>query len=425
MNILFLTAELTDSATGYCAKLVAEELAKRGHIVHIVSAYSEEKESVECDGHLFVHEILGRRVKQLKTLCLKSSNSIIKRFGVLLTLIHKLLVQIKGIFSIIPLFDDTSLLYRKAASIIDTHRVDLIIPVVNPRESIIAANRLHKKYNVPYVPYYLDSIVGNIGFRILTKKWYIKRALKYEEKRVRDSKGIIMMQSIKGTYDNISLESYPYVSKISYLDIPLLTIQPKDPKEGNSVFLFDGQFSILFIGTMPNRVRDPRYVFHMADALAKDDIHFYFAGKSDYMNDLNELIDKNQNVHFLGQIEHSVIPNYVAEVDVLLNIGNSIKGMLPSKVFEYMSYQKPILSTIKHPNDLSIPYLKQYGAVHIIDETQPLQKNIDETQKFIQQVRSGEFLIKVSDLVKENGALYSNTPTCFCEKVEAIMSYYL
>ena len=92
MNILFLTAELTNSATGYCAKLVAEELAKRGHTVHIVSAFSEEKESVECDGYLFVHEILGRRIKQLKTRCLKSSNSIIKRFGVFLTLIHKLLV---------------------------------------------------------------------------------------------------------------------------------------------------------------------------------------------------------------------------------------------------------------------------------------------------------------------------------------------
>ena len=419
MNILFLTAELTNSATGYCAKLVAEELAKRGHTVHIVSAFSEEKESVECDGYLFVHEILGRRIKQLKTRCLKSSNSIIKRFGVFLTLIHKLLVQIKGIFSITPLFDDTRILYRKAASIIDTHSVDLIIPVVNPRESIIAANHLHKKYNVPYIPYFLDSIVGNIGLRILPSSINKKRALEYERRWVSDAARLFMMQTVKELYELLDRSKYSYVSKIEFLDIPMLTIKGEgDPLKKKHIF--DNQFAILFIGTMPNRIRDPRYVFQLADILAKDDIHFYFAGKTDYKEEMMALTKKNKNVHFMGLIEHDDIINYMDGVEVLLNIGNSIPGMLPSKVFEYMSYKKPILSTIKLADDKSVSYLKQYGATLIIDETQPLRLSVESVTRFIEEVRDDSIKANVSCLIDENGPLYLNTPACFCERIEAI-----
>lgn len=422
MNILFLTAELTNSATGYCAKAVAEALAYQGHSVYVVSANSRYSESVECEGHLVIYEVPGNRFGVFWRDGLSSINKIKRFICVLLSLLHKLLVQIKGLFTIVPLSNDAKSLFKNASEIIERETIQCVIPVVNPRESVMVANRLYVKYNIPYIPYYLDSIYGNIGLRFLPKETYKRRALKYEDRWLSDAKGIIMMKCVKGIYENINPEYHPYMSKLSYLDIPLLTSQPNETKDGNCLSLFDGQFVILFIGTMPNRVRDPRYVFQLADALARNDVHFYFAGKSDYMNDLNALIEKNQNVHFLGQIEHCEIPNYVARADVLLNIGNSISGMLPSKVFEYMSYQKPILSTIKRTDDLSVPYLKQYGAAHFINETQPLQVTITETQRFIQQVKNGEFEINVSDLVKKDGTLYSNTPDCFCERVESILS---
>lgn len=422
MNILFLTAELTNSATGYCAKTVADALAKKGHYVHVVSANRGDSESVECEGHLVIHEVPGNRFRVFWRDGLNSRNKIKRLICVFLSLVHKLLVQVKGLFTILPLSHDARILFKNASKIIESETIQCVIPVVNPRESVIVANRLYVKYNVPYIPYYLDSIYGNIGLRFLPKETYKRRALKYEDRWVSDAKGIIMMQSVKGIYEAINPEHHPYMSKISYLDIPLLTSQPNKIKDGSCLSLYDGQFVILFIGTMPNRVRDPRYVFQLADALAKDDVHFYFAGKSDYMSDLNALIERNKNVHFLGQIEHGEIPNYVVGADVLLNIGNSISGMLPSKVFEYMSYQKPILSTIKHSSDLSVPYLKRYGAVHIVDETRSLQVSVDSTWHFIQHVKSDKFEITISELVKQGGVLYSNTPKCFCEKVEMIMS---
>ena len=222
-------------------------------------------------------------------------------------------------------------------------------------------------------------------------------------------------------YDAISPVQHPYISKICYLDIPLLAIQPKAETEKRKA-IFDNQFVVLFIGTMPNRIRDPRYVFGLATELAKDNIHFYFVGKSDYLGELNALIAQNGNVHFLGQIEHDDVPNYVESADILLNIGNSIPGMLPSKVFEYMSYRKPILSTIKHSADLSVSYLEKYGAFYIVDESKPIDVVVEETRNYINQVMKGEFDINISELIEKDGALYLNTPQCFCEKIESILS---
>ena len=229
------------------------------------------------------------------------------------------------------------------------------------------------------------------------------------------------MQSVKGLYGRLNEEEYPYVSKIVFMDIPMLiTYNSATQKQVNP--MYDGQFAILFIGTMPNRIRDPRYVFQLAGMVAKDNIHFYFAGRSDYMNDLDTLMKKNDNIHFLGEINHDEIPVYVEGVKLLLNIGNSIPGMLPSKVFEYMSYRKPILSTIKHSADLSVSYLGKYGAAFIIDERKPLDESVEETRNFINQVMKGVIDINISELIEKDGALYLNTPQCFCEKIESILS---
>ena len=134
------------------------------------------------------------------------------------------------------------------------------------------------------------------------------------------------------------------------------------------------------------------------------------------------LMKRNGNIHFLGEINHDDVPNYVESADILLNIGNSIPGMLPSKVFEYMSYRKPILSTIKHSEDLSVSYLEKYGAVYIVDENKPIDVSVEETLEYFNQVMKGEFDINISELINKDGALYLNTPQCFCEKIESILS---
>ena len=420
MTVLFITGELTGSATGYCAKTVAVELARRGHTVHVVSANRVYNETVECDGRLLIHEIPGNSLRRFINDSQDKKGLIQRIFGKVLLILQNLLIQIKGLFTIIPLFDDVDALFKRSSLVIKDGEVNVIIPVVNPRESVKVACLLYREYGIPYIPYYLDSIYGNIGLRILPVKIYRIKALHYEKRWLSDAISIIMMKSVKSLYDDLDSAKHKYVSKIVYMDLPMLSKHEKDCR-GKQTDIFKEEFVVLFVGTMPNRVRDPRYVFKLIEQVASDDIHFYFAGRTDYESELANLIRTNSNVYFIGPVEHDLIGQYYSNADILLNVGNTTPGMLPSKVFEYMSYNKPIISTVKNQSDRSIPYLDLYGAAAIIDETKPFVTNEIEVRDFIRKVRSNELKIDISSLIDVTGPLYTNTPTCFCEGVESIM----
>ena len=55
----------------------------------------------------------------------------------------------------------------------------------------------------------------------------------------------------------------------------------------------------------------------------------------------------------MGRVSHTVAIQYMSEADFLLNIGNSISSMVPSKIFEYISTGKPIISIYSNINDSS------------------------------------------------------------------------
>ena len=53
---------------------------------------------------------------------------------------------------------------------------------------------------------------------------------------------------------------------------------------------------------------------------------------------------------------------------MLLNLGNKNASLTPSKIFEYMSYGKPIISTFCVDNDTSAAYLRRYSCALLLDE---------------------------------------------------------
>ena len=68
----------------------------------------------------------------------------------------------------------------------------------------------------------------------------------------------------------------------------------------------------------------------------------------------------------------------------LLNIGNSTTYQLPSKIFEYMITQKPILNLIYDSNDLTIPILEKYNAsLNIINTEKYMNINIIQKLKIL------------------------------------------
>ena len=66
------------------------------------------------------------------------------------------------------------------------------------------------------------------------------------------------------------------------------------------------------------------------------------------------------------------------KADILLNLGNASDTQLPSKIFEYFSTCKPVLTLAKSPTDPSLPYLEKYPLSLTIQESEGLEPAVLE-----------------------------------------------
>jgi hypothetical protein len=101
----------------------------------------------------------------------------------------------------------------------------------------------------------------------------------------------------------------------------------------------------------------------------------------------------------------------IAEADVLVNIGNLVSTMVPSKIFEYMSYGKPIISTFDIENEPSAEYLCNYPLSILLDGKSSPEENAAKLRKFM--VYSVGKTVKLESLYE---VFYHNTPDAFVEE---------
>ena len=58
----------------------------------------------------------------------------------------------------------------------------------------------------------------------------------------------------------------------------------------------------------------------------------------------------NEHVTIVGKVTKEKALQYLWQADVLVNIGNRVENMLPSKVLEYISTGKPVLNIAQLEN---------------------------------------------------------------------------
>ena len=105
------------------------------------------------------------------------------------------------------------------------------------------------------------------------------------------------------------------------------------------------------------------------------------------------------------------------DADVLLNFGGVNANMVPSKIFEYMSFCKPILSTYKIDNEASKTYLDRYPLALCIDERCEIHENIKYIDCFLQRYNDTD--MKFDDVERE---FYINTPSIYIDLIKNIFN---
>lgn len=253
-----------------------------------------------------------------------------------------------------------------AERIVEENNIDTVICVHLPIETIRVGVTLKKKHpDLNVVAYMLDSLSGGHLLRFLPRKFCSRKKILWENRMLSHFDRVILMESSRKHHEANSATAEWYQNSC-YLDVPALS-RPLE-LEGESVKDRE-EVVISFVGTIQRGIRTPYALFKVLSNISDLKVRFVIAGKNK-CDDLRDFFKESENVSIdvRGEIPYKDAQQLIADSDFLVNLGNESSNLVPSKIFEYMSYGKPIISTFNCDADSSIPYLKKYPAVCLIDE---------------------------------------------------------
>lgn len=413
MNILYILGAYKPraSANGICSDNVIQQLLSEGHSVTALVNAAPGEPNYSVTGNFTI-----KRVKQRWSLRVDNlSDAFSKAKPLYSALLKKIAILINKVqlFFMAPFWPVVSPItvfrFRQAAlSLHKTHCFDAVISVYTPIEALLAGYAVKKKYpEIKYIPYYLDALAGGWG----PKKWSvvkIERHTRRIEKKIAEKADLIVsMNSSKEYHLQNPLDTEKQINRC-FLDVPTLII-PKEEIQIKDV-PYTG-YELLYSGYINYPHRNPLPLLEVMSRLCNlMDITVTFAGTCNKPKLFQPYIQKtNGKIRYLGQQTHDEIITLAKQADLFLNIGSTNPFTIACKIFEYMLFQKPIITTYSIDNEPCIPYLKKYGLYYLIDErlkdydsiARELQHYIENIHKSDEQHESLERLF------------YDNTPQAF------------
>lgn len=387
MKILYILGAYKPraSANGLCSDNIIKNLVLNGHSVTVLA----NKMQGVLDGEVNNEGIQIFRVRQRLSIRLKEWGEInwskhpVR--GKLAIFLAKAINKLQLFFSI-GFWPTISILTnfrfkRKAIKLQKKIGYDMVISVYTPIESLIAGYNLKKKYpEIKYVAYFLDSLSGGYGPKIFSNKTIKKRGLRIEDKIFSIADKIVLMKSSKSFYEKFQGK---YLSKMYFLDIPMLMKQEVNISNKTCQ---NNVYKLLYVGSINIKIRNPYTLINMLSVLDRKDISCEFIGTIDCMWMFEDLKKKmGERLIFSSFIPHGELKRKFDEADFLLNIGNSITTMVPSKIFEYMSYGKPIISIYDIIEEPSKKYLESYPESLLLFGKNKAEENVKLLSEFIEQ----------------------------------------
>lgn len=384
MRVLFIIEDI-NSATGFCVQKVAKMMNSRDFDIDILSRY-ESNEKIDGISYYTANVTDKTPVK----------------FQILMNIYRWPIKNMKLVKEFV----------KVGTSIVCNNNTDIIISVYNSIEAILAGISIKKSNkSVKFVSYFLDALYKGQYLKIMPYKFSDFMSLKMQSYILQNSDTMIIMRSVKKQV--LSSKLVNYGDRIAILDIPLLDYNNK--KHRNHIHNDTKKLKCVYIGSLPRNIRDPKYLLELFSKMENAELYLYgINGYPEYVKQYENC----DNIHFNGLISKEEANIKLENCDVAINISNSISTMLPSKIFEYMSYDKFILSIYKGDNDPCSIYLNEYGKYMCISESESFDNVLKRVNLWINSFKVQKN--KKNNDICSSDFLYKNTPEAFVELMEKI-----
>lgn len=273
--------------------------------------------------------------------------------------------------------------YQECLQLIGGQHFDLVVAQCYPEKSVWAGAMLKENgYVNKLMVIFWDNIYGKLPRRIIPEKYAIKNQRKVESYIARHADQLVSLYPIKSFY-----EQYGDVSeakgKRTFLGIPSI-LKPRDlPSSPYQDVVKADKINILYSGTI-FRLDYVKYLVDLLNTSAKAEIfNLIFFARGITHKDLEKLKES-----FRGNIEyHDWIPlDSLLALYPIVDFFTSFPGnptSICSKVYEYMSYGKPMLLLYDDDRDVNVSTFSRYPAFMALDVRESVEKNIVPLDRFI------------------------------------------
>lgn len=405
MKILYILGAYKPnmSANGICSDNVIQRLLQDGHEVTALVNATESCKERSVDGNLTIERVKPRLFLRLS----EKANSAFLR--VVASIINK--AQLFFSAPIWPVVSPCTVRrFSNAALKLQKEKdFDVVISVYTPIDTLLAGYAVKKKYpKVQYVPYFLDALAGGWGPKGWSAEKIERHTRRVEEKIAKYADLIVSMESARAYHMQRPLNT---PVERCYLDVPTLVPREIAPIQKSE----EDVCTILYSGYINYPQRDPIPLLEVLARLClKIDVRVIFAGTCSKPEIFEPYIEMSKGrICYLGQQTHEQIFELARRADFFLNIGSTNPNTIACKIFEYMTFSKPIIATYSIDNEPSVSAIQKYGHYFCIDERrEDLDKIAEELKEFIQSPDR--------EYEPVENLFYNNTPAAFTEKIKGL-----
>lgn len=291
-----------------------------------------------------------------------------------------------------------------ASAVVKKQKIDTLICIHLPSETLIAGNRLKKLFPHLFVcAYQLDTLSGGNLPRHIPAAYARWRRIAWERYLFCGMDYVILMKASREHHAHYTAQE-AWMKRAAYGDVPLF--MPRAAQE--KCARIDGCVHIVFAGTMAESIRTPYHVINVLSRLKRYRVKLTIAGMNQCRCAL-ATAGSALELTELGLIGHERVLELLDEADVLLSIGAKNVTLPSGKIFEYMAFGKPVIATYWSMKDVSLPYLEKYPLTVTLDECEEdLDAQAEKIERFFDRYLGKHVEPKVMEAV-----FRENTPAAF------------
>lgn len=256
------------------------------------------------------------------------------------------------------------LAYNLMEEKIINQKIDLIISFSSPFIAHITAKDFSFYHNLPWIAITIDPLYHSRQFS--------NRKMDLYEKAIYEAADFNLF-----TEDLIQTKINKYFrNEIHYAEFHY---EIKDNTSKNEISS-SKRINLLYQGTFYKKIREPHYMLKVLSGLPKD-FHTNIYSQGKYVQTVKKYTKKYGNMKYNPFVSKDEISKVLKQSNIFINISNSIADFTPSKLYEYMSYGKPIINFYKNGRYSKILSSYPY-ALQINEDTTNIDDSIKQVIEF-------------------------------------------